>query len=75
MLQRMLEEELYFNCVYFNWQCDDGFAAVSPKAFAVIPWYLRWALGPKIRADRLRDLKGQVRVVLRMHVVNVAAHA
>lgn len=61
MVQRALEEHLYFGALYIMWFEDDAFHAIAVRLFADVPWLLRGYVSRQVRKKIVRDLQGQVR--------------
>ena len=73
LLQRALEEHLYFFATYCEFVFDDGFTHVVRPQFEDVPWVLRGYTMRSVRKKMMRDLQGQVRLVYVLVVVQQLA--
>jgi glutathione S-transferase len=59
VLQRTLEESLYFCVLYERWVDDAGWAMTEPAYFETIPWFVRRAIVPIVRRQIISASKAQ----------------
>lgn len=59
LLQRTLEEDLYFTVLYDRWVDDAGWSITAPAYFSKVPWLLRVLVLPFIRRQIKASAHGQ----------------
>ena len=59
LLQRLFEEDLYFQMLYDRWYDPAGWKLTEPAYFASLPWVARKLVVPVIRRQLIAALRGQ----------------
>ena len=59
LLQRLFEEDLYFQLLYDRWYDPAGWKLTEPAYFASLPWVARKLVVPVVRRQLIAALRGQ----------------
>lgn len=59
LIQRLLEEELYFHILYDRWHEPKGWELTGPAYFGKLPWAVRNLVVPMIRRKVIAAMGGQ----------------